>query len=134
VTSFVWEEVARERFNAFVATAVPARKRAAHLAGFAWGLSFFFVFAVYSLGFWYGAVLVARGIPPTGSGLTQPCCGGIAYSAFLTVFMCIMLGAMGLGQMMSCQPDFAAARQAGYAVLKIIQREPLINPNPTGEL
>jgi hypothetical protein len=40
------------------------RTTGVHLAALAWGASFFFIFAVYSLGFWYGAQLVAAGIPP----------------------------------------------------------------------
>lgn len=123
VSSFVWEDTAVSKFTVHVETAVPARKRAAHLTAIAWGMSFFFLFAVYALGFWYGAVLVARGIPAgnftilPGGTLPPPCCGGISYSSFLIVFMSVMMGAMGLGQMLSVTPDFAAARTAGVSCI-----------------
>lgn len=37
---------------------------------------------------------------------------------------------MGLGQMMSVNPDFSLARASAHAVLKVINREPLIDGRP----
>lgn len=58
------------------------------------------MFAVYSLGFWYGAQLVAEGMPPPNStlpvGTVMP--GGIAVGDMLIVFFAVIMGAMGLGQ------------------------------------
>ncbi len=41
-------------------------------------------------------------------------------------------GAMGLGQMFSVNPSFAAARVSGYQLQKVIDRVPKIDPNPNG--
>jgi hypothetical protein len=60
--------------------------------------SFFFMFAVYSLGFWYGAQLVAAGIPPPnatipGTNTTYPpgtvLPGGLAVGDMLIVFFSV---------------------------------------------
>jgi hypothetical protein len=102
-----------------------------------------------------GAQLVADGIPPPGS--TYPpgtvVNGGIKVGDMLIVFFsvimgnyektcffesvsvccdseCCVSGAMGLGQMMSVNPDFALARASAYAVLKVINRDPLIDGRP----
>jgi hypothetical protein len=39
---------------------------------------------------------------------------------------------MGLGQMFSVNPSFAAARVSGYALQKVIDRVPKIDSNPNG--
>ena len=96
VASFNWERHADQKYRELIAATEPARKRAAHLAGFAWGLSFFFIFAVYSLGFWYGSVLVADGVlvnMTVGNTTTfESAGGGISVGDFLTTFIAVLMG------------------------------------------
>lgn len=77
----------------------------------------------------YGAQLVADGIPPPGS--TYPpgtvVAGGIKVGDMLIVFFSIIMGAMGLGQMFSLNPEFAACRASAHAVVSFIDRQPKID-------
>ena len=50
MSSFNWEDHARERYFGFMDETVKPRKTGVHLAALAWGASFFFMFAVYALG------------------------------------------------------------------------------------
>jgi len=77
------------------------------------GFSFFFMFAVYSLGFWFGGQLIAAGEMEPGD--------------VLTVFFSIMIGAMGIGQASQLNPDFAKAKGAAAVVFEVIDRVPLID-------
>lgn len=61
VVSFGWEGEARKRYFEHLDETRKPRVTSVHMAGLAWGASFFFMFAVYSLGFWYGAQLIANG-------------------------------------------------------------------------
>lgn len=62
------------------------------------GVAFFIIFAIYSLGFWYAGILVARGEMKAGDALA--------------VFFAVVMGAMGLGQASQISPDFDKARGA----------------------
>jgi ABC-type bacteriocin/lantibiotic exporter with double-glycine peptidase domain len=53
VASFNWENSADEKYNRFIDETRKPRAKAVHLGALFWGLSFFFMFAVYALGFWY---------------------------------------------------------------------------------
>ena len=74
---------------------------------------------------------MADGLPPPNStvpaGTVMP--GGIAVGDMLIVFFSIIMGAMGLGQMFSVNPEFANCRASAYQVIKLIERESLVNPN-----
>lgn len=94
-----------------------SRLHAVVLNAVAYGFSLFVVFAVYALGFWYGAQLVADG----------PANGGILLGDMLIVFFSIVMAAMGLSQALSVQGDFAKARVAGHFVLETINRVPSID-------
>jgi hypothetical protein len=50
----------------------------------------------------------------------------------LIVFFSVIMGAMGLGQMFSVNPSFAAARVSGFQLQKVIDRVPKIDSNPNG--
>lgn len=47
----------------------------------------------------------------------------------LIVFFSVIMGAMGLGQMFSVNPEFAKGRVAAYDLITLIKRKPLIDPN-----
>jgi ATP-binding cassette subfamily B (MDR/TAP) protein 1 len=82
------------------------------------GFSFFFMFAVYSLGFWYGGRLITNGEMLPGD--------------ILTVFFSIMVGAMGIGSAAQLIPDIAKAKGAASNIFAIIDRNPEINSNEGG--
>lgn len=97
VASFVWENEAQQIFNDRLSEAFTSQKREIHLTAVGLGFSLFCVFSVYSLGFWYGAQLVAD----------TPANGGILLGDMLIVFFSVIMAAMGLGQAMGVLPDFA---------------------------
>lgn len=56
--------------------------------------------------------------------------GGMAVGDMLIVFFAVIMGAMGLGQMFSLNPEFAACRASAYAVISVVDRVPLIDGRP----
>ena len=123
MASFTWEDYAEALFVDRLMVTQPDRLKSIQYTALGSGLSIFFVFAVYSLGFWYGSQLVADG----------PANGGILLGDMLIVFFSIVISAAGFGQVMGTLPEFARARVAGYNLLKVIDRQPLIDrDDPAG--
>lgn len=122
VASFVWETAAQTDFLERLMRTRSDRMKALHLTAVGSGFSLFCVFAVYSLGFWYGAQLVAD----------TPANGGILLGDMLIVFFSVVIAAAAFGQLMSVLPDFARARVAGYNLLSVIERVPEIDSNDSG--
>eukprot|EP01122_Echinamoeba_exundans_P012456 TRINITY_DN5205_c0_g1_i1.p2 TRINITY_DN5205_c0_g1~~TRINITY_DN5205_c0_g1_i1.p2 ORF type:complete len:268 (-),score=65.18 TRINITY_DN5205_c0_g1_i1:1276-2079(-) len=81
----------------------------AHVQGVALGGSALFIFCIFSLGFWYGGQLVIAGEMNGGS--------------VLTVFISVIMAAMGAGQLLQILPDLSKARASGAVLFDIIERE-----------
>ena len=87
--------------------------------GMANGTLFCACFLTYSLGFWYGGGLVADAMEDGNTDLT----GG----TILSVFFCVLLGSIALGQAVPPIAAFIAAKSSVGPMLSIIEREPEIS-------
>ena len=76
-------------------------------------------FLTYSLGFWYGGKLVADSIDDGSSELT----GGTV----LSVFFCVLLGSIALGQVVPPISAFIGAKSSIGPMLQVIERQPEID-------
>lgn len=119
VASFVWEEEAELLLEERLHSTRRERYKAIHLTGAGSGFSFFCIFAVYALGFWYGAQLVAD----------TPANGGILLGDMLIVFFSVMTAAAAVGLLTAALPDLAKARVALHALFSVINRVPHIANN-----
>ncbi|TYZ68214.1 hypothetical protein PybrP1_010011, partial [[Pythium] brassicae (nom. inval.)] len=94
--------------------------------GMGTGVMFGFMLCTYSFGMYYGTVLVA------GDQLGDtPCTGSGCYDGgrVMTVFSCIIMGAMGLGQAGPSLQAVFSARAAAFGVFQVIERPSRINPS-----
>jgi ATP-binding cassette subfamily B (MDR/TAP) protein 1 len=117
VASFVWEEEAERLLEQRMRATRRERLKGIHLMGVGSGFSFFCIFAVYSLGFWYGAQLVAD----------TPANGGILVGDMLIVFFTVVSAAAAIGLLTAAIPDLARARVALFSLMSVINRTPLID-------
>lgn len=101
VSSFVWEEQAQALFFEKLAANKKSRRCNLNITAAFLGFNLFIVFAVYALGFWYGAQLIALG----------PANGGILLGDMLIVFFSVVMAAVGMSQALSVFPDFAKVSQ-----------------------
>ncbi|GAB9470853.1 hypothetical protein Gpo141_00008086 [Globisporangium polare] len=94
--------------------------------GLGTGIMFGFMLCTYSFGMFYGTVLVAA--DQLGE---KPCTGSGCYDGgrVMTVFSCIIMGAMGLGQAGPSLQAVVSARAAAFDVFQVIDRESKINPS-----
>ena len=76
-------------------------------------------FLTYSLGFWYGGKLVADNRDDGHNDLT----GGTV----LSVFFCVIMGSIALGQVVPPITAFMSAKAAVGPMLEVIEREPEID-------
>nr|XP_006812790.1 PREDICTED: multidrug resistance protein 1-like [Saccoglossus kowalevskii] len=76
-------------------------------------LTMFIIFSAYALAFWYGPLLVSRGEMSGGE--------------VLTVFFCVMIGSMSLGNAGPNLQFVASAKGAAATLIKIIDNEPSID-------
>ncbi len=83
------------------------------------GMLFCACFLTYSLGFWYGGGLVADAIEEGNTDLT----GG----TILSVFFCVLLGSIALGQVVPPVSAFIGAKTSVGPMLSVIDREPGID-------
>jgi ABC-type multidrug transport system fused ATPase/permease subunit len=119
VASFVWEDHAEALFLHYLNSSKKDRIKALQLASIGSGFSLFCIFAVYALGFWYGAQLVAD----------TPANGGILLGDMLIVFFSVVLTAAAFGQVMNVFPELAKGRVALYNLMKVIDRTSEIDLN-----
>ncbi len=117
VASFVWEEEAEALLEARLQATRRERLEGVHLMGVGSGFSFFCIFAVYSLGFWYGAQLIAD----------TPAQGGILVGDMLIVFFSVVSAAAAFGLLTAAIPDLARARVAAHGLFSVIDRTPRID-------
>ncbi|PVV05300.1 hypothetical protein BB560_000183 [Smittium megazygosporum] len=88
-------------------------KKAVYL-GFGLGSIFFFIYAVYALGFWYGAKLIRNGSYNAGK--------------VLNVFFALVMGGFSLGGAAPSLSAVISARGAAASVFSIIDRISPIDP------
>ena len=93
--------------------------------GWCTGLMFFSVICTYACGMYYGAARVAQ------DKFSDPQCedsGCYDGGRVLTVFFCVIMGAMALGQAAPSLQALVSARAAAYDVFQVIRRPSLIDP------
>lgn len=93
-------------FSLIFPSTLQVTRRSAHVSGFTFGLTEFATFAIWSLSFWYGSVVVDKG----------QCSFGDMFKAMMGIF----LGMMMLGQVGSLAPDFTKAHAAARWLYTII--------------
>lgn len=93
----------------------------------AFGFMFFVMFANYSLAFYFGSTLVEN---QTRNQLFKRT---YTVGDVITIFFGITMGGFSLGQASPCLKSFAQGKEAGYQVLQVIDRKPLIADNPNGK-
>ncbi|XP_013110696.2 ATP-dependent translocase ABCB1 [Stomoxys calcitrans] len=91
-------------------------------SGMGFGLLWFFIYASYSLAFWYGVGLVLKNYH-----------GDEYYSNYdpgtmITVFFSVMMGSMNIGMASPYIEAFGIAKGACGKIFKIIDQIPIINP------
>ena len=90
------------------------------LVGISVGLIYFVILSNYGLAYWFGSITIEN---QWYNAVTQR-----AYNVgdIITVFFCVMMGSMFLGQLAPPLKAFAAAKQAASNVLYTIDRVPKI--------
>ena len=116
VVAFSRESHESRRYADSLAPALAGGTQRAYVNGAGMGLTMFFMFGTYSLGFWYGGTLVQSRMMTLGDELT--------------IFFCIVMGAMGLGQAMAQVPDIVKGTAAAGTVFGIIEEPSLIQGQP----
>ncbi|XP_067628798.1 ATP-dependent translocase ABCB1 isoform X2 [Eurosta solidaginis] len=98
------------------------------LSGIGFGLLWFFIYASYSLAFWYGVGLVLKNYANVeGYANYDP-------GTMITVFFSVMMGSMNIGMASPYIEAFGIAKGACAKVFKIIEQVPTINPvEPKGK-
>jgi ATP-binding cassette subfamily B (MDR/TAP) protein 1 len=118
VYSFVSEESLIRKHSGLLQSAIEMSEKKSHLMAAGIGFSFFFMFATYSLGFWYGGRLINNGEMLPGD--------------IIIVFTSIMIGAKAIGSASQLGPDIAKAKGAASNIFAVIDRTPEINANEGG--
>jgi len=114
VVAFGSEEQEAVRYEGHLRSAAATGKRRAILTGAAMAVTFFTLLDAYALAFWVGNKLVRRGDMLPGE--------------VMTVFFCILIGAMGIGQVQPSISALNAARGCAPRVFDIIDRVSAIDP------
>ncbi|EGZ10289.1 multidrug resistance protein ABC superfamily [Phytophthora sojae] len=119
-----------DKYSRALEGATSAGIKKAFAVGWGSGLTYMMVFLNYALGFFIGAVFIARDnlgdSTCTGSG----CYNG---GRVLTVFFTVMQGAMALGQAGPNLQAVYSACAAAYDVFELIKRPSLIDPTNDDE-
>ena len=118
VLSFVRHDYELARFEVAVNEVAKkgVKKGLIQASGFAF--SILVTFGAYALAFGYGGTLILAGEITTG--------------VMLTVFICIIFGAFGLGQFAQLSPDFAKAKGAASVIVQTINSMPKVDRNCEG--
>ncbi|MDP2439609.1 MAG: ABC transporter ATP-binding protein [archaeon] len=94
----------------YAASLLPAKEggvKRAYVNGAGMGLTMLFMFGTYALGFWYGGTLVQNREMNIGDEMT--------------VFFCVIMGAMGLGQAMAQVPDIVKGKAAAGTIFHMME-------------
>ncbi|XP_016968073.1 ATP-dependent translocase ABCB1 [Drosophila biarmipes] len=94
-------------------------------SGIGFGLLWFFIYASYSLAFWYGVGLVIK-------GYNDPYYANYDAGTMITVFFSVMMGSMNIGMAAPYIEAFGIAKGACAKVFHIIEQIPIINPIDAG--
>ena len=85
-----------------------------------WAIFFFCIIMNYTLGFWYGSLLVSRETYNDNTGAT------FAVSDVIVIFFTIYTSNLSLGQIPDCLALFELGCLSGAKIFSIIDRKPLI--------
>ncbi|XP_037948708.1 ATP-dependent translocase ABCB1-like isoform X1 [Teleopsis dalmanni] len=122
----------QKEVNAYKSQIVDARNlniKRNMFSGMGFGLLWFFIYASYSLAFWYGVGLVLKNYA-----------GDEYYSNYdpgtmITVFFSVMMGSMNIGMASPYIEAFGIAKGACAKVFNLIEQIPTINPiEPKGKV
>ena len=87
-------------------------------SGLLFGAFNLFLFGAYALAFWYGAVLLTEDTTLEGGDI-------------LTVFFCVLMGALNLGSAGPSMSAVQAAQAVAFKAYKVIDRVPPVDVNST---
>mmetsp|Transcript_9271 Transcript_9271/g.18897 ORF Transcript_9271/g.18897 Transcript_9271/m.18897 type:complete len:1302 (-) Transcript_9271:938-4843(-) len=114
VTAFGGQTLASQRYYVELQEACRQGIRRAGMTGFAMGMTMFFIFSSYALGFWYGSRLVRSGELQAGD--------------VVIVFFSVVLGAMSMGQAAPAISALTTARGAAPKIFSVIHEDSDIDP------
>lgn len=121
VISFGGQKKETDRYNERLIFARDNNIKRSFLSGLGFGMLWFFIYASYSLAFWYGVKLILdeRHLP----------IGQQIYTAgnMVTVFFSVMTGSMNFGMSSPYIETFGIARGAAAKIFGVIDNEPVIN-------
>ncbi|XP_077998882.1 ATP-dependent translocase ABCB1-like isoform X2 [Glandiceps talaboti] len=115
VTCFNGQRKERQRYESELVKARTLGVRKAFTTGASMCITFVVMFGAYALAFWYGPTLVAKGELNGGE--------------VLTVFFCVMIGSMSIGNIGPNVQFVATAKGAAGTLMEIIENEPEIDSN-----
>jgi ATP-binding cassette subfamily B (MDR/TAP) protein 1 len=81
---------------------------------------FFFIMMTYTIGFWYGSVLVGNREINSNSGMLY------TVSDVIVIFFTVYMSGLNLGQIPECIKNFVIGRKAAARIFSVIDRQPLI--------
>ncbi|CAH1787977.1 unnamed protein product [Owenia fusiformis] len=117
VAAFGGEKKECQRYDVNLLDAKKKGVRKGMLLGLGMGFSWLSIYAVYALGFWYGAKLI-RDEPVTYSAGT-----------LMIVFFAVVTGAFAIGNAAPNLQALTSARGAAFAIFNIIDNVPKIDSN-----
>jgi ABC-type multidrug transport system fused ATPase/permease subunit len=97
------------------------------IAALCFGIFFFVIIAEYGLGYWIGAQLISKEVWNGNEGRNYNTNDVIA------IFFAVITGAFALGQVGPSLQNISKAREAGYHIYKVIERQPPIKINDTNK-
>lgn len=107
ILAFTHEDYERHRYAGALSESLAKGVKRGYVNGVGMGVTFFILFGIYALGFWYGGrLVVVEKIMTPGS--------------MLTVFFAIVMGSRGIGQGMGQLPDLVKARVAAGAIFDLM--------------
>ncbi|KAG7166971.1 ATP-dependent translocase ABCB1-like [Homarus americanus] len=122
VIAFGGESKEVGRYEANLGHAKRAAVKRGLVTGIGMGLMWFFIYAAYSLSFYYGTDLILES--RSGNGNYDP-------AALIIVFFSVLMGAMNVGQAAPYFEAFSVARGAAATIYDIIERKSVIDPTST---
>ncbi|XP_065863989.1 ABC transporter B family member 4-like [Euphorbia lathyris] len=121
VASFCAEENVMHRYQKKCDGPLKEGMRRAVICGTGFGLSFFFLFLVYSVSFYVGARLV-------DSGKTT-------FTEVFRVFFALSMTAVGISQSSTLAPDASKAESSAVSIFEILDQKSKIDPSdPSGKI
>lgn len=87
------------------------------LAAFFFGIFYFAIFAEYGFGYWIGAQLIKKDVWNANAKSLY------TVKDIITIFFAVLTGGFSLGQLGPSTQAISAAKQAGYHIYQMIERE-----------